>query len=48
MMCACVYYIRINESEKGINDPDVDFEDDNPEEITLDALQTKYVSQSDV
>ena len=34
---------KINESEKKIDVPDVDFEDDTPEEVALDGLQSKYV-----
>ena len=33
----------INESTKKIDVSDVDFKDDNPDEIMLDALQSKYV-----
>jgi hypothetical protein len=36
---------KINESEKKIDVPDVDFENDNPDEITLDALQLKMCLQ---
>ncbi len=31
-----------NASDKKIDVPDIDFEDDTPEEIALDALQSKY------
>ena len=34
---------EINVSDKKIDVPDIDFEDDIPEEIVLDALQSKYV-----
>lgn len=34
---------RINKSKKKINVPDVDFEDLNPEEVSLDVLPSKYV-----
>ena len=33
---------KINASDKKIDVPDIDFEDDTPEEIALDALQSKY------
>ena len=34
---------KINASDKKIDVPDIEFEDDTPEEIALDALQSKYV-----
>ncbi len=33
---------KINPSDKKINVPDIDFEEDTPKEIVLDALQSKY------